>query len=248
MKINILIVNPNTTASMTAKIEAAARSVVGRYTAITTVHPASGPASIEGYYDEAFAVPGLISEIHKHPRANAIVIACFDDTGLDAARCITDVPVIGIGEAAFHLAGLVSARFGVITTLPRSVTALEHNLHKYGLAGRCAKIRAADVPVLELENPASDARARISAEIEKSLRDDGADAIVLGCAGMADLAKALGKAHGVPVIDGVVSAVKLAESLVSLGVTTSKTGAYAWPREKEYSGTVTAYAPTGKPK
>ena len=229
---NLLVVNPNTTPSMTAKIGQAARAVAAADTVIDAVQPDGGPVSIEGYYDEAFAVPGVIAEIRGHPRADAVIIACFDDTGLDAARCITGVPVIGIGEA-------------VITTLPRSIAALEHNLHKYGLKARCAKVRAADVPVLELENPASDAHAQISAEIQKALTEDGADAIVLGCAGMADLAKALGEAHGVPVIDGVAGAVKLAESLVSLGATTAKTGPYARPRAKEYRGAMAPWAPDG---
>ena len=242
---NILIVNPNTTPSMTAKIEAAARAVADEGTVINAVHPESGPVSIEGYYDEAFAVPGLIVEIRKHPQSDAVIIACFDDTGLDAARCITGVPVLGIGEAAFHVASMVSAKFTVITTLPRSIAAIEHNLYKYGLANRCAKVRAADVAVLELEDPASDSRARISAEIQKALSEDDADAIVLGCAGMADLTKALAEEHGVPVIDGVAGAVKLAASLVALDVTTSKKGAYAWPREKEYRGTLASCAPGG---
>ncbi len=242
---NLLIVNPNTTASMTAKIEQAARAVAAAETVISAVHPESGPVSIEGYYDEAFAVPGLVAQIRAHPQADAVIVACFDDTGLDAARCITDVPVVGIGEAAFHLASLVSAKFAVITTLARSIAALEHNLHKYGLAARCAGVRAAEVAVLELEDPASDARARISTEIQKALGDDRADAIVLGCAGMADLAKALGEEHGVPVIDGVSGAVKLAESLAALGLTTSKTGAYAPPRAKQYLGAMAAWAPGG---
>ena len=240
---HLLVINPNTTASMTAKIRAAARAVAGRDTVINAVQPDGGPVSIEGYYDEAFAVPGVIAQIRKHPRADAVIIACFDDTGLDAARCITGAPVIGIGEAAFHLASMVSAKFAVITTLPRSITALEHNLRKYGLAARCAGVRAVDVPVLELENPACGARARISAEIQKALAEDGADAVVLGCAGMADLAAALEDTHGVPVIDGVAGAVKLAESLVSLGATTSKIGAYAPPREKQYQGDMAPYAP-----
>ncbi len=244
---NLLIVNPNTTASMTAGIEATAVAVAYAGTAITAVQPESGPASIEGYYDEAFAVPGLMDEIRKHPRADAVIIACFDDTGLDAARCITDVPVVGIGEAAFHLAALVANQFGVVTTLSRSIAALEHNLHKYGLASRCAKVRASEVPVLELENPESNARADISDEIRRAIADDGADAIVLGCAGMTDLAQSLQDEHRVPVIDGVVSAVKLAESLVALGMRTAKTGAYAWPNKKAYDGAMAPYAPPGAP-
>jgi len=241
---NLLIVNPNTTASMTRAIESTATSVAAPATVITATQPASGPASIEGYYDEAFSVPGLIDEIRAHPAADAVIIACFDDTGLDAARCITPAPVVGIGEAAFHLASLVCNKFGVVTTLSRSIAALEHNLQKYGLAARCAGVRASEVPVLELENPQSNARADISAEIARAIEHDRADAIVLGCAGMTELAKLLQAEHGVPVIDGVVSAVKLAEALTALGYQTSKTAAYAPPREKQYTGAMAKYAPT----
>src|SRR5436190_12498604 len=98
----ILVINPNTTASMTRKIGAAAAAAASKETEITAVNPESGPPSIEGYYDEVFSVPGLIAEMAKAPDMDAYVIACFDDTGLEAARCITDAPVIGIGEAAFH--------------------------------------------------------------------------------------------------------------------------------------------------
>jgi hypothetical protein len=113
------IINPNTTASMTSKIGAAALAVAAPGTEIEAVNPPMGPVSIEGFYDEAFAVPGLLGDIAGHP-ADGYVIACFDDTGLDAARCITDAPVVGIGEAAFHMASLLATKFGVVTTLARS--------------------------------------------------------------------------------------------------------------------------------
>src|SRR5262249_52450688 len=150
--------------------------------------------------------------------ADAYVIACFDDTGLDAARCATDAPVIGIGEAAFHCATLIAGKFSVVTTLARSIPAIEHNLSKYGLISRCAKVRASEIPVLDLEKPGSDARTKISAEIARAIEEDHAEAIVLGCAGMADLANELSKEHGVPVLDGVACAVKLAEALHGLGL------------------------------
>lgn len=235
----IVVINPNTTASMTEKIGAAARAVAAPGTTIVACNPQDGPVSIEGYVDEAYAVPGLLAELARHERAaaaNGYVVACFDDTGLDAARCIAAAPVIGIGEAAFHLASLVAGRFSVITTLSRSVPAIEHNLAKYGLAARCARVRAAEVPVLSLEDPASPARARIDAEIALALREDRCEAIVLGCAGMADLAQALSMRHGVPVVDGVAAAVKLAESMAALGLTTSKVGGYAPPLGKPYTG------------
>jgi allantoin racemase len=240
----ILVVNPNTTASMTQKIGAAAMASATLGTEIVACNPGHGPESIEGYYDEAFSIPGLIGEIQNHPEADAIVLACFDDSGLDAARCIGPAPVVGIGEAAFHMASLISVRFGVVTTLNRSVPAIEHNLIRYGLAARCAKVRASEVPVLELEDPRSDARARISKEIRAAIELDKAEAIVLGCAGMADLAQSLSAEHGVPVLDGVSCAVKLAESLVALGLTTSSAGGYARPRPKLYKGMFAPYAPT----
>jgi allantoin racemase len=239
----ILVINPNTTPSMTAKIGAAARSAAASGTEITAVNPADGPPSIEGYFDEVFAIPGLIGEMQKAPDMDAYVIACFDDTGLDAARCLTPAPVIGIGEAAFHVASLVAGKFSVITTLARSVPAIEHNLVRYGLVSRCARVRAADVPVLDLEVAGSDAQSKISTEIGRAVAEDRAEAIVLGCAGMTDLAERLSADHGLPVIDGVACAVKLAENLVDLGLRTSRIGGYAPPRAKRFSGHFSRFSP-----
>jgi allantoin racemase len=241
----ILIVNPNTTAAMTEKIGAAARSVAARGTEIVAVNPVDGPVSIEGYYDEALSAPGLLGEIVKGEAlgVSAHIIACFDDTALEAARSLASAPVVGIGEAAFHLASLLAYRFAVITTLSRSIAAIETNLLKYGLDRRCAAVRACEVPVLELENPSSGAFAQISAEVEGVKRDQRAEAVVLGCAGMADLASRLTEQHGLPVIDGVTAAVKLAEACGVLGLKTSKTGAYATPRPKPYLGAFASFAP-----
>lgn len=239
----ILVVNPNTTASMTDKIATACLRVAAEGTEIVAVNPVDGPPSIEGYFDEVFAVPGVLAEMRKATDMDAYVIACFDDTGLDAARCITTAPVVGIGEAAFHMASLLAGRFSVVTTLARSVPAIEHNLSKYGLASRCARVRAAEVPVLDLERPGSDAYHAISAEIARAIADDRAEAIVLGCAGMTDLAENLSREHGLPVLDGVACAVKLAEALVTLGAKTSKLGGYASPRSKAFAGLFASASP-----
>lgn len=241
----LLVVNPNCTASITAKIGAAARAAASRGTEIAAVDPGEGPVSIEGYVDEAFAVPGMLREIRRAEAdgVDAHVIACFDDTGLDAARALANAPVIGIGEAAFHMASLVAGRFSVVTTLSRSIPAIEANLVRYGLAARCARVRASEVPVLALEDPGSGAAAAISAEIGRAIDEDRAEAIVLGCAGMADLARSLSDRHGLPVLDGVACAVKLAEGLVALGLRTSKRGGYAAPGAKEYRGRFAGDAP-----
>jgi len=240
----ILIVNPNTTASMTATIAVSANRVANRETEINAVTSSMGPVSIEGYYDEAFAVPGLLVEIAKGEKsgAQAAIIACFDDTGLDAARALANIPVIGICEAALASTAFIAQRFTIVTTMERSRLPLEHLVYRYGMAGRC-KVRAADIPVLSLEDPNSNARDRLRSEIAAALRDDKAEAIVLGCAGMADLTAELRAEFGIPVVDGVAAAVKQAEALITLGLSTSKRGAYASPVAKPYRGLLEPFEP-----
>jgi len=238
------VVNPNTTAAMTAKIAAAARAIAAPDTTIVADQPSMGPVSIEGYYDEAMAIPGMLDCIRQagRSRVDGHIIACFDDTGLDAARSIAEAPVVGIGEAGFHMATLVASRFSVVTTLAQSIVPIEHNLMRYGLASRCARVRAAGVPVLALEERNPEACGRISAEIDRAVADDHAEAIVLGCAGMADLAAELSQKHGLPVIDGVAAAICLVEGLVRLGLTTSRLGAWQPSPPKAYSGAFAGFA------
>jgi allantoin racemase len=237
----ILIVNPNTTASMTQTIGTAARAVAAPGTEISAVTSSMGPASIEGFYDEAFAVPGLIRALLEAPDADAGIIACFDDTGLDAARSVARFPVVGICEAALVTAGQLAKRIAIVTTLPRSIVPLEELVRRYGFADR-ALVTACNVAVLDLEKTGSDAAEKLDAEIALAL-DKGAEAIVLGCAGMADLALTLSAKFGVPVIDGVAAAVKQAEALIGLKLTTSRRGSYASPAAKSYAGMLEPFAP-----
>lgn len=223
----ILVVNPNTTESMTAKIGKVAQSVARSDTEIIASNSSDGPTSIQGYLDVATCVPGLLAEIKRHPDVDAIVIACFDDTGIDAVRCMVDVPVIGTGEAAYHTASMIGTRFTVITTLSRSVPGLEDNLRRYGLSARCVKVRATDIPVLKLEDQDPETLDKLRAAIQTAINEDLCDTIVLGCAGMADLMQQLSSEFGLPIIDGITCAVVFAESLASIGIKTSKFGAYA---------------------
>lgn len=228
--VRLLIVNPNTTASMTEKIAVVARNVAHAGTEIIATNSQSGPASIEGFHDVAMCLPGLLQEIARHKDVDAIVIACFDDTGLDAVRCAVDVPVIGIGEAAYHAASMLANKFSVITTLGRSVPGIEANLIRYGLDRRCGRVRATEIPVLDLEQNGDETTKKISDEIRIAIKEDRAEAIVLGCAGMADLMDRLSAEFGLPVIDGVACAVAFAEALHSAGLKTSKVGGYAGSR------------------
>src|SRR5699024_440582 len=144
--------------------------------------------------------------------------------GLLAARELTRAPVIGIAEAAFHMATLISTRFSIVTTLGRTGIIAEHLLRSYGFAHHCRRVRAAEIPVLDLENDGNAALARLIDECRRARDEDNVGAIVLGCGGMADLTGEISEAVGLPVIEGVTAAVKLAEALVGLGLGTSKHG------------------------
>jgi allantoin racemase len=223
---HILVINPNSTAAMTASIGAAAQGVAAPGTRITAVNPGDGPPAIQGAADGAAALPGLFAlfeqEVLRRGGYDAVVIACFDDTGLRALKRRSPVPVIGIGEAGFHAAMLVAERFSVVTTLAVSLPVIEQNLADYGLAGRCAGVRASGVAVLELEGAESGVSEQIAAEIARAIAEDGCQAVVLGCAGMADLAARMTERFGLPVIDGVTTAVAFCEALHAAGIGNSR--------------------------
>jgi allantoin racemase len=242
----IRIINPNTTISMTDTIGAAARAVAAPGTEIIAVTSDTGPVSIEGHYDEAMSFVGLVDEIRKGEEEGtaAYVIACFGDPGLLGARELTRAPVLGIAEAAMHAASFVATGFSIVTTLERTRIIAEHLVRNYGMEHHCRGVRAIDVPVLELENPGSNARAIILKECERAIAEDKSGAVVLGCAGMADLGRFIEQRLQVPVIDGVAAAVKFAEALVGLGLNTSKRGDLGFPLFKPYKGKLENYSPS----
>ncbi|PLR36716.1 Asp/Glu racemase [Chimaeribacter californicus] len=232
------VINPNTSEAMTATIAAAARVVAAPGNEILAVCPQEGAPSIEGHFDEAIATLGVLEQVRlgRETGVDGHIIACFGDPGLLAARELATAPVIGIAEAAMHLATLVATRFSVVTTLPRTLVIARHLLHQYGFERHCAGLHAIDLPVLALEDGSGLAQQRVR-ELCIAARDqDGSGAVVLGCGGMADLARTLTDELGIPVIDGVSAAVKMVEALAALGLRTSKQGDLAYPLAKPLSG------------
>ncbi|RAR59606.1 MULTISPECIES: aspartate/glutamate racemase family protein [Halomonadaceae] len=234
----IRVINPNTTATMTATIGEAASRIASPGTHIMATTPESGPVSIESHFDEAISAVGVLEEVMAGEReqVDAYIIACFGDPGLLAARELTRAPVIGIAEAAFHMASLISTRFSIVTTLGRTGIIAEHLLESYGFRHHCRRVRAAEIPVLDLEEQGEAALSRIIDECRRARDEDGIGAIVLGCGGMADLTGEISEAVGLPVVEGVTAAVKLTEALVGLGLGTSKFGDLAFPRPKAFTG------------
>ena len=236
---NITVINPNTTESMTKGIYDAACSVAAPETKIIAVTPARGPASIECAQEEICASLGVIEEIHKAQTiglTDAFIIACYGDPGLDAAREITDRPVIGIAQASMYMAALLAPKFSIITLIPRTIYALEGLVAKYGMERFLASIRATDMSVLDYEADPERGMQALAEASRLAVEKDGAEAICLGCAGMVHFTNRLEKQLGVPVFDGVIAAVKLAEGMVTLGKKTSKICSYDYPPVKEYTG------------
>lgn len=234
----IQVINPNTNPGMTDTIATAARMAAASGTEIMAVSAREGVPSIEGHFDEAIAAVGVLEQIQagRQQGVSGHVIACFGDPGLLAARELAQGPVIGIAEAAMHLATLVATRFSIVTTLPRTLIIARHLLHQYGFYDRCSGLHAIDLPVLALEDGSGVAQEKVRARCIQALKEDGCGALVLGCGGMATLAQELTRELQVPVIDGVSAAVKMVESLVALGLSTSKRGDLAFPEAKTLSG------------
>jgi allantoin racemase len=231
----IWVINPNTTEAMTAAITRCARAVVAPGTTVTGITPESGPPSIESHYDEAMSVPGLLAAIGlgEDEDVDGYVIACFGDPGLDAAREVAGGPVIGIAEAAMHTASHLGRSFSVVTTLARTVGRAVELTERYGMRRFCRGIHACEIPVLDLEtNP--DARKIVTEACREAVEADGSEVLVLGCAGMADMCGPVSAELGVPVVDGVTAATLTVQSLVAMGLATSKRGEYALPPKKDY--------------
>ncbi len=201
-----------------------------------------GPASIESRYDEAMAVPDVVKKAVEAEKdgVDAVIIDCMADPGLEAAREMVSIPVIGPGETAMHIAGMLAHRFSVITVLDSAAPMFYRHAVRAGVAERLASVRAVNIPVLEL----GDSERVIKAVTEQSARavaNDGAHLIVFGCTGMIGLTGDVKKGLedrcivDVPVIDPAILAVKIAEALVDMGLSHSKR-TYPNPPEKEIVG------------
>lgn len=205
----IVLINPNSTDSMTQAMLRTARETVptAQFEGWTS-H--DGPSAIQGVEDGVLAEVPLLNLVQKasDQGASAIIIACFDDTALSAARALASCPVIGIGQAAYHLAAVAGERFSVVTTLDVSVPILEANIQAYGLAGHLGKVRASGVPVLALEEDPHAAKSQVIAEMNRAAEEDQIDSVVLGCGGMVDIDQ--DQTPGVRVIDGVRAAASFA--------------------------------------
>ncbi|WP_307167547.1 aspartate/glutamate racemase family protein [Streptomyces rishiriensis] len=228
----IVVTNCNTTREMTEEIVRGARAAAGPGTTVTGLTPAWGPESAEGWLDSFLSAAAVMDALRTYDGApyDAVVMAGFGEHGREGVRELVDVPVVDITEAAAHLACLLGRRYGVVTTLERSCGQIEDSLELAGVGRNCAAVVGTGLGVLDLGDRDRTGAAFVAAA--ERARAAGAEVLVLGCAGMTGLERVVGDKLGLPVVDGVGAAVKLAEGLVALGLTTSRAGSFARPVPK----------------
>ena len=231
----ILVVNVNTTESMTETIGQTARAVAAPGTEIVALTPPFGAESVEGNYESYLAAIAVMEAVRRYPDPfDAVIQAGYGEHGREGLQELLEVPVVDITEAAASTAQFLGHKYSVVTTLDRAVPLIEDRLKLAGLADRCASVRASGVAVLDLEADPGLAVRAIVAEAALAVSEDRAEVICLGCGGMAGLTEQVEARTGVPVVDGVAAAVTIAESLVRLGLRTSKVRTYAPPGPKAF--------------
>lgn len=232
----ILIANVNTTASMTEAIGRQAQSIANPGTEIIPITPRFGAESVEGNYESYVAAVSVMETIRAYEgEYDAIVQAGYGEHGREGLQELFDVPVVDITEAAAATAMFLGHKYSVVTTLDRAVPMIEDRLKLAGLFERCASVRASGLAVLELERDPDAAIETIVGEAVKAVEVDRAEVICLGCGGMAGLTRRVVEQTGVPIVDGVSAAIKLAEGLVAQRLTTSKIRTFAPPRPKHFA-------------
>jgi allantoin racemase len=232
----IFVINPNTSERMTEHIQKELQRIKRPDTDLTVVCSDKGPETIESAYDEACAIQPTLELVKRANRQgyDGVILACFSDPGLEAAREISEIPVIGIEQSTLHMAAMLGAKFSVLTPRQERIPSRRAHVHMYGLDYFLASVRSLDLSVAETDADPERTKLRILEVAKRAIEDDGAEVIVLGCAGMAGYAPLVEETLGVKVLDPTAVALKVAEAMTDLGLTHSKKGLFAHPPEKHF--------------
>jgi allantoin racemase len=229
----IVVVNVNTSRSMTQSIDMAAKRYASPGTEIVTLQPFFGAEGVDCNFESYISAVAVMDRILAYDQPfDGVVMAGFGEHGRDGLQELIEQPVVEICEASAQVAMLVGRKYSVVTTLQRSVAPIEDRLRLAGLWERCASVRANGMTTLEVDADPDWALRTIVEEARRAVEEDFAEVICLGCAGMAGLEEAITSTLHVPVIDGVGAAVRLVETVVGLGLKTSKRLTYAKPEPK----------------
>lgn len=231
----IFVINPNTSESVTEHVRRELERIKRPDTELTVTNPKHGPVSIESAYDEALATPGTLELVRQanDEGYDAVVLACFSDPGLDAAKEISEIPVIGIEEATLHVAAMLGHKFSITTTGRNRAPTREIHVKLRNVETAYASALVMDMPVLEMDANPKEAKARILELAREAIEEEGTEVVILGCAGLAGYAEDIERELGIVVLDPSSVGLKIAEAMVDLGVSHSKVARFATPPKKE---------------
>ncbi|MBA7565974.1 Asp/Glu/hydantoin racemase [Candidatus Atribacteria bacterium 1244-E10-H5-B2] len=222
----ILCINPNSSLKITESIKDTCYKYALPDTEVEVKFIKKAPRGIESYLDAVISEKYFLEKFKEwKEHYDGFIIACHSDIGVDLLRELTTKPVIGIGEASMLFAQPLGYKFSILSLKRKKIPQKEDLVKKYGFENRCASIRSTGLGVIATYK---EKRKKLIQEGEKAIKEDGAEVLILGCAGMTGLDKEIEKIVRVPVIDGVVSALMMMESLIRYRVSTSKVGKYSY--------------------
>lgn len=229
----ILVVNPNTSDAMTEDIRLTVERVKSPDAEVSVTCLDFGPESLESFYDYTLSGFGLMRLLTARKDSfDGILVACYGDPGLYAAKEICSCPVLGIAESSIALSTLLGSRFAILAASGKAVPMMENMVAQYGMKDRFAGVFPLNMSVLDAEGNREETVKRLIQEGEKAAAA-GAEVLILGCAGMTGLKEPVGRSLGIPVMDPVETAYLTLEMMCRGGLKTSKKGLYKAPDEKK---------------
>jgi allantoin racemase len=230
--VKLLILNPNSSEVVTGAIMESAQRAASPGTELFPVTTKGGTRNIDSafgdYLSGANAIRTGLDAVAVH-RPDAVVLAGFGRVGIDALKEALAIPVVSISEASMAMACLLGHRFTTLTMLKQFVPYQQDLVRYYGFEAKCASVRAIDVNVEQCVTDRDRTLRELSAEIRTIVEEDRAEVVILACAGLCGYERDLSRLAGVPVLDPVAVAVKVAEDLVALGLCHSKVRKFAPP-------------------
>ncbi|MEE8592566.1 MAG: aspartate/glutamate racemase family protein [Candidatus Bipolaricaulota bacterium] len=230
----ILVVNPNSSVEMTQSIREALERIRRPDTVVEVVRLENGPSSIESATDGAMSTPLLLDRIRwaNQEGFDAIIVACFSDPGLEPAREVSGILVLGIQQTTLAIAATLGHKYSILTPLSSRIASKEQDVRRFRVDSACASVRALDLSVSQTEGDPELTKRRVKEVARAAIEQDGAEVIILGCAGMVGYAEELERDMGIVVLDPTSVTFKVTEGLVELGIRHSKRGLFHTPPER----------------
>jgi allantoin racemase len=235
--LRILVISPVVSQQLLKGYYEYFQGVADPTTEVELVGVERGPTSIETFHDAVYAGPEILRLVReRHETVDAIMINCFADPAVDAAREITDKVVLGPAETSMSVALHLGSRFSVVSVLPNTPYWVGWQARKLGIESRLASAIGVDIPVLEIDDAAEVTANEIVKAAELAIKRDGAEVIVLGCTGMVSVAQTVRERLSVPLVEPAATTFKMAELLVKLGLRHHRGGLYLSARYDKIKG------------